>query len=61
MENKYILTAADMKKYEKVLVVNGLNKDGSFKFNEDGSPLTKNSSSVQENEFEGTACSEFVE
>lgn len=61
MENKYILTAADMKKYEKVLEVNGLNSDGSFKFNEDGSPLTKSSSSVQENEFEGTACSEFVE
>lgn len=61
MENKYILTTADMKKYEKVLEVNGLNSDGSFKFNEDGSPLTKSSSSVQENEFEGTACSEFVE
>ncbi|MDT2661974.1 hypothetical protein P7E02_18990 [Enterococcus hulanensis] len=61
MENKYILTTSDMKKYKKVLEVNGLNRDGSFKFSEDGSPLTKNSSSVQENEFEGTACSEFVE
>ncbi|MBO0459430.1 hypothetical protein JZO77_22085 [Enterococcus hulanensis] len=61
MENKYILIASDMKKYEKVLEINGLNRDGSFRFNEDGSPLTKNSSSVQENEFEGTACSEFVE
>ena len=57
MENKYILTASDVKRYEKVLEINGLNRDGSFRFNEDGSPLTKNSPSVQVNESENTVCS----
>lgn len=52
MENKYILIASDVKKYEKVLEINGLNRDGSFKYNEDGSPLQKSSSmsGVTENE-----------
>ncbi|MDT2661972.1 hypothetical protein P7E02_18980 [Enterococcus hulanensis] len=48
MENKYILTASDMKKYEKVLEINGLNRDGSFRFNEDGSPVTKSAPASQE-------------
>lgn len=41
-ENKYILTASDKKKYEKVLEINGLNRDGSFKFDEYVSPFSSN-------------------
>ena len=52
MEDKYILTASDKKKYEKVLEINGLNRDGSFKFNEDGTPFSKSYDASRDDEVE---------
>lgn len=39
MEDKYILSASDMKKFNKVLEVNGLAKDGAYTLDENGVPL----------------------
>lgn len=39
MEDNYILTASDKKKYEKVLEVNGLARDGSYLFDQNKSSM----------------------
>ena len=50
MEGKYVLLASDKKKYEKVLAINGLSRDGDYTLNEDGSPRNKAINSSQLNE-----------
>ena len=40
VEKKYVLTKSDKEKFAQLLEINGLSRDGAFKLDNDGNPLT---------------------